>query len=188
MATSPQKRKASVAILDELTISRSGRIRKPNQKYIDDTSEMAAKRRSMPNVEAAKPKKCTKLTQPESDTSPTFAQPEPIEMKKPEKPKSKAASINSRRRTVCVGSIFDDSGNGCIVCDRSDVKKGRFVNCIDCIKRGHFTCLRTEKLFKTADQEANWQCPSCKICEYCNKSKPSVSNIQHLTLSFKKLP
>lgn len=183
MANSPQKRKAADANLDDLTISRSGRVRKPKVFY--DPSEVVIKRRSMP-VEVPKPKKSTKLPEPESIASPTInsnARPEPIEMKKPEKvvtitekPRPKAATIgNSRRKTVCVGSVFDDDGNGCIVCDRCDVKKGRFVNCIDCIKRGHFTCLRTEKLFKTADQELNWQCPSCKICEFCNKSKPGVS-------------
>lgn len=196
MANSPQKRKADTVFDEPTTVSRSGRIRKPKVFY--DPSEVV-KRRSMPIVEALKPKKSTKLPEPELVPSPTHAlitsiRPEPVELKKREiknpyelkspvkkvpvieKPKPKAASIgNSRRKTVCViASVYDDGGNGCIVCDRCDVKKGRFVNCIDCIKRGHFTCLRTEKLFKTADQEGDWQCPSCKICEFCNKSKPSV--------------
>lgn len=185
MANSPQKRKADSAF-DDQTVSRSGRVRKPKVFY--DPSEVV-KRRSVPiSVEASKPMiKSPKLPEPSplnpSPTSNASTQPELGEMKPPlkkspiiEKPKAKAATIgNSRRKTVCVASVYDEDGNGCIVCDRSDVKKGRFVNCIDCIKRGHFTCLRTEKLFRTADQEANWQCPSCKICEFCNQNKPTVS-------------
>lgn len=185
MANSPQKRKAD-SVLDEQTVSRSGRVRKPKVFY--DPSEVV-KRRSVPiTVEASKPMiKSPKLPEPSPLTpSTTFnasITPESVEMKPPlkkspiiEKSKAKAGTIgNSRRKTVCVASVYDDGGNGCIVCDRSDVKKGRFVNCIDCIKRGHFTCLRTEKLFKTADQETNWQCPSCKICEFCSQNKPSVS-------------
>lgn len=173
-------------------VSRSGRVRKPIVFY--DPSEVVAKRRSAPIFEVSKPKKPTKLPEPAlipnppplitSDCLvPEYKKQEMHHIKSPikkfpvlEKSKPKAASIgNSRRKTVCVATVYDDDGNGCIVCDRSDIKKGRFVNCIDCIKRGHFTCLRTEKLFKTADQEGNWQCPSCKICEFCNTSKPTVS-------------
>lgn len=178
---------------DPSTVSRSGRVRKPKVFY--DPSEVVAKRRSAPNAETSKPKKSAKLVEPEFFLSPSpldISEPtESFEIKKPydikvpakkvpaaEKSRPKAASIgNSRRKTVCVASVYDDGGNGCIVCDRSDVKKGRFVNCIDCIKRGHFTCLRTSKLFKTADQEGNWQCPSCKICEFCNQSNPSVNKL-----------
>lgn len=184
MANSPQKRKADVALDEPATVSRSGRVRKPKVFY--DPSEVVAKRRSVPiSVEASKPiqTKSIKFTEPQSSPS-SSVRPEPIEIKSPpkkvspviEKPKAKAASIgNNRRKTVCVASVYDDDGNGCIVCERCDTKKGRFVTCIDCDKRGHFTCLRTEKLFKTADQEGNWQCPSCKICEYCGENKPNVS-------------
>lgn len=195
MANSPQKRKAD-APLDEPTntVSRSGRVRKPKlfEDCVCPSDMVISKRRSMPNVKTAKAKNPAKPAEPPVVSSPISnenAPPESLEMKPPKTspkitipalPKPKAASIgNNRRKTVCVASAFDDSSavnNGCIVCDRSDAKKGRFVNCIDCIKRGHFTCLRTGKLFKTADQETNWQCPSCKICEYCTKSEPLVSS------------
>lgn len=188
MANSPQKRKADSA-LDDQTVSRSGRVRKPKVFY--DPSEMV-KRRSVPiTIEASKPMnkspEQSPLTPNASPPSNVSVRPDSGEMKPPlkkspiiEKAKTKAAAVgNSRRKTVCVSSVFDDGGNGCIVCNRSDVKKGRFVNCIDCIKRGHFTCLRTEKLFRTADSEANWQCPSCKICEFCHQNKPTVSTAEN---------
>lgn len=189
MANSPQKRKAPDMTSDELTISRSGRVRKPKVFY-DPSVE--AKRRSLPNLEVPKSKKAVKSNvveledqQEDNPPAPEPAQePEQIETKKPvkivitlEKPKPptvKAAAINNRRKTVGSVPVFD-AENGCIVCSRSDVKKGRFVNCTDCDKRGHFTCLRNEKLFRTADQEHNWQCSMCKICEYCSKYKPNVS-------------
>lgn len=201
MANSPQKRKASDMTTDELTISRSGRVRKPKVFY-DPSVE--AKRRSLPNMEAPKSKKAVKqpsmefevppgdeLLTPEPSSTPTPAQePQQIETKKPEKvvfiqekpkvPTVKAASINNRRKTIGSVPVFD-AENGCIVCSRSDIKKGRFVHCTDCNKRGHFTCLRNEKLFRTADQEHNWQCSNCKFCEYCQKYKPNVS-IKHALL------
>lgn len=191
MANSPQKFIAEGeferSVEEQRLTSRSGRVRKPKVFY--DPSEVVAKRRSVPtSVEASKPTtQSPKSPEKFNFIAPSIkasVRPEPIEIKSPSKIKKvvptvkkvRAASIgNSRRKTVCVASVYEDDGNGCIVCDRSDIKKGRFVNCIDCIKRGHFTCLRTEKLFKTADQEALWQCPSCKICEYCNENKPTVS-------------
>lgn len=179
MAQSPKRKGAAlVAGTDDgPSLSQRGRVRKPKVFY--DPSEASAKRRSMPNMETPKPKKVAKTT------IELHPEPAPIETKKPEKvvekvsPKSKrdvpaAAAINNRRRTICVPAMCDDDANGCIVCGRSDTKKGRFVNCIDCIKRGHFTCLRNDKLYKTADRENNWQCPSCKICEYCHTIKVNV--------------
>lgn len=164
MSASPQKSKNST----EPAFSRSGRMRKPKVFY-DPSTYAIDKRRSMPNMEITKPKKSTKATEAE-----------PMEQLTVEKEKRTqpviAAAINNRRRTVCASSfVIADDGTGCIVCGRADIKKGRFVSCIDCIKRGHFTCLRNEKLFKTADQENNWQCPACKICEHCRKVKPTVS-------------
>lgn len=192
MASSPQKKKLVDAFSDELTISRSGRVRKPKVFY-DPSVE--AKRRSLPNLEPPKPKKVAKVVtidseidqQPKFDASPIAAsnlQSLHIETENPEnvvikQEKTKrdpiiAAAINIRRKTIGVVPVFDGE-NGCIVCSRSDIKKGRFVNCTDCDKRGHFTCLRNEKLFRTADQEHNWQCSTCKICESCQKNKPNVS-------------
>lgn len=174
MSSSPQKRKITDVLTEEPSLSRSGRVRKPKVFY-DPSVE--AKRRSMPNMETAKLKKPMKAEKIHLDFDIT-------EIKKPEKttvppekvkrdPPVNAAAINARRKTVC--AVVYDTENGCIVCNRSDIKKGRFVDCINCIKRGHFTCLRNHKLYKTADQEHNWQCPACKVCEYCRKSKPSVS-------------
>lgn len=186
MAGTPQKGKISDFCSEEKTISRSGRIRKPKEIY-DPSVE--AKRRSLPNYETSKSKKSTQ-------TKPVAVEPEvkleqnstseSVESKTTEKeviceqektkcdPPTNAATINNRRKTIGAMPIFDDD-HGCIVCHRSDVKKGRFVQCTGCDKRGHFTCLRNEKLYKTADKEHCWECPACKICEYCGKFKPNVS-------------
>lgn len=183
MATSPQKRKISDMIGEEPTITRSGRVRKPKEIY-DPSVE---KRRSLPNFEIPKSKKTTKpaTVEPEIIPEPNLT-PESVTTKKTEKvvvaaqekakrdPPPNAAAINNRRKTIGAVPVFDED-NGCIVCGRSDIKKGRFVNCTGCDKRGHFTCLRNDKLYKTADQEHCWQCPTCKICEYCGKLKPNVS-------------
>lgn len=175
MASSPHKRKISDVLTEEPSLSRSGRVRKPKVFY-DPSVE--AKRRSMPNMETAKSKKSIKVDK-------IYVESDIMEIKKSEKtaapekvkrePCVNAAAINARRKTI--GAVVFDNDNGCIVCNRSDIKKGRFVDCINCIKRGHFTCLRNHKLYKTADQEHNWQCPACKVCEYCRKAKPSVSII-----------
>lgn len=169
MATSPKKKNLDLAH-DEPTLSRSGRVRKPKVFY--DPSDIDTKRRSLPIIETVKTKK-VKLMVPEAERN--------ILQKSLDKLKNdslvKPGVINSRRKTICSSStIFDGKfeENGCIVCGRSDIKKGRFVSCIVCIKRGHFTCLRNDKLFKTTE-EHNWQCPSCKICEFCRKVKPNVS-------------
>ncbi|XP_031627097.1 supporter of activation of yellow protein [Contarinia nasturtii] len=170
----------------EPALSRSGRVRKPKVFY--DPSHSIDKRRSLPNMETTKSKKSTKATESEPMTN--------VEKTK-RTPPVNAATINNRRRTICAASfIIPDDGTGCIVCGRADIKKGRFVSCIDCIKRGHFTCLRNDKLFKTADQENNWQCPACKICEHCRKFKPTEQlykciiclNSYHLHCSSKFAP
>lgn len=206
MANSPQKRKADAAFEEPSnTVSRSGRVRKPKlfEDCVCPSDMIISKRRSLPTAKTAKVKKPLPNGDLVNSSPPLSVSIETAEQKTPEKlatfavpvaakakAKPKPAAIgNNRRRTVCVpsGPVFEDTGNGCIVCDRSDVKKGRFVNCIDCIKRGHFTCLRTEKLFKTADQESNWQCPSCKICEFCNKSKPNVSIASFFHFEFNRV-
>lgn len=151
-----------------LLVGRSGRVRKA--KVVFDPSDVENKRRSLPIMEVAKaikrPAAVVKLAenikvekksnQDEDDAEQTFAS---------------LATINKRRKTISVAAFE----NGCIVCLRADIKKGRFVNCIGCTKRGHFTCLRNDKLFKTTDTEKRWQCPSCKVCKACDKAKPNVS-------------
>lgn len=175
MANSPQKRKhTEMGSEENVSTSRSGRIRKPKVFYDPSTVKFDAKRRSMPIMETAKVKKVVKLAEPVPLPK---ADKVLIQEMKNHKETQNAATINNRRQTICASSysIIGDGGSGCIVCNRSDIKKGRFVNCIDCNNRGHFTCLRNDKLYKTADQEHNWQCPTCKICEHCNKFKPNVS-------------
>lgn len=159
-----------------LSVSRGGRVRKA--KVVFDPSEY--KRRSMPNMEPPKPKRAAK--------PPTAINVEAAEEEKPDEPEANdsqeeesnsmpVATIAKRRKTISVAAF--ESG-GCIVCFRSDIKKGRFVNCIGsgCKKRGHFTCLRNDKLFKTADSEKSWQCPGCKVCKTCLTAKASVSSIR----------
>lgn len=189
MANSPLKRKYSEMASDDIscreTVSRSGRVRKPKVFYDPSTVKNDVKRRSMPvAIETVKAKKSGKILESE-----TVQKSDKVLLQEKEKLKQKqtqaAALINNRRRTICASSyLVPTDGKGCIVCSRSDVKKGRFVNCIDCDNRGHFTCLRNDKLFKTADQEHNWQCPTCKICDYCKKFKPHVRIIFHLKIFF----
>lgn len=186
--TSPLSQKlsddgTSQPTFDERSVSRTGRVRKPKVLY--DPSDVDAKRRSLPNMELKKPKPHTPAPKnPEienessskiqSVTEPTTAE-DPF--KKPcnktlSPSQIKANVINKRRQTIGPTNFQ----NGCIVCTRNDTNKGRFVNCMDCIKRGHFTCLRTAKLFKTADTEKTWQCPACKICIECRDHEPVVIN------------
>lgn len=176
MATSPQKRKfpdVSPEESEKRSTSRSGRVVKPKVFYDPSVN---AKRRSLPNIETAKPKKAAKSIEQQAGESQVKKLEKSPSQEKSKNPPVKAAMINNRRRTICAQNvIIADDGTGCIVCSRSDIKKGRFVNCTDCKKRGHFTCLRNEKLFKTADQEHNWQCPACKVCKHCLKLTPSVS-------------
>lgn len=183
MASSPQKRKLAEMSPEEPITSRSGRIRKPKVFY-DPSLPTIAKRRSLPNMETPKSKKVAKVVEPQPVSK--LKKPENISAQgkgeaKMEPPlvlikAAKQIAKNNRRRTIC-GSTnpFVDDGIGCIVCGRSDIKKGRFVNCTDCDIRGHFTCLRNDKLFKTADQEHNWQCTACKICKHCQKLNANVS-------------
>lgn len=177
MANSPQKRKYNEMTPEEPVVSRSGRIRKPKVFYDPSIVKNDFKRRSMPNVETTRGKKLAKII--ETDQNVEIQKIEKVAAKEnavKRDPTPSASTINSRRRTICAPSFsLNDDGSGCIVCSRTDIKKGRFVNCFGCDKRGHFTCLRNDKLYKTIDQEHNWQCPDCKICEYCRKVKPNVS-------------
>lgn len=156
--------------IDLLSVSRGGRVRKA--KVVFDPSEY--KRRSMPNMEPLKPKRPMKGT-----VSTVEAQEEvndSAESNEEEQTFKSVASIAKRRKTISV-AVFES--DGCMVCFRADIKKGRFVNCIGmgCKKRGHFTCLRNDKLFKTADSETGWQCPTCKVCKACLTAKTTVSII-----------
>lgn len=154
-----------------MEVSRSGRVRKPKSFF--DPSDDPTKRRSLPIVETKKLKKSTdEPTSPKREKT-AAAEPklENVQTKMLSPSEIMANPITKRRQTV--GPVVFE--NACIVCSRSDPKKGRFVNCTNCMKRGHFTCLRTGKLFKTADIEKDWQCSSCKICEVCEKQEPLVS-------------
>lgn len=151
---------------NEPKVSRSGRIQKA--KVVFDPSDADLKRHSMPNVlPATKPTKTTKsvVTIPSQPIA-----SHNTEKKTPDEQNENrfGAPIAKRRKTIA----FE---YGCIVCSRTDIKKGRFVICTECSRRGHFTCLRNNKLFKTADSEQNWQCPKCRICGVCRKAKPNVS-------------
>lgn len=153
-----------------LIVGRSGRVRKA--KVVFDPSDVENKRRSMPIMEV------TKATKRQA-TAVKLIENIKVEKKSnqdedvAEQVFSSLATINKRRKTISVAAFE----NGCVVCLRADIKKGRFVNCIGCTKRGHFTCLRNDKLFKTTDTEKRWQCPSCKVCKACEKAKPNVSRI-----------
>lgn len=154
----------------EAVCSRSGRVRKA--KVVFDPSDHEAKRRSMPIIETEKAKK-PKLEKIEVKKSPVVQpkSPPPVIEKKVAR-LDLPIPINKRRQTINV--VCD---NPCIVCTRSDIKKGRFVNCMDCLKRGHFTCLRLAKFFKSKDDENYWQCPECKICDICRNTKENVRQL-----------
>lgn len=152
------------------SVGRSGRVRKA--KVVFDPSDMDIKRRSMPIMEVPKGKRAPKPSTQSPKEVPVKIEKKSDDEDDEDEEFKMVAPISKRRKTISVAALE----NGCIVCLRADVKKGRFVNCIGCTKRGHFTCLRNDKLFKTADSEKCWQCPSCKICKNCMKSKPNVSN------------
>lgn len=105
-------------------------------------------------------------------STPTPAEPdelvaEIIELEPPAQVVAKP--IDKRRKTT------NEIDNGCIVCGRTDVKKGRFVYCSDCCARGHFTCLRNFKLISSPCEEATWQCSTCQTCGICYESSVLVS-------------
>lgn len=170
----------SQSSFEERSVSRNGRVRKPKVFY--DPSDV--QRRSLPNMEFKKPKPqppAPKTSEIENEKTKSATEPTTAAdpFKKPcmkninlSPSQIKSNVIHKRRQTIGPANFE----NGCIVCTRSDTNKGRFVNCMDCIKRGHFTCLRTAKLFKTADTEKSWQCPTCKICIECRDPEPVVIN------------
>ena len=80
--------------------------------------------------------------------------------------------IQHRRKTISTNFELEV---GCIVCTRTDTKKGRFVFCTDCQNRGHFTCLRNAKLLGSPIDESNWQCSTCQVCTVCFETSVTVS-------------
>lgn len=150
-----------------LSVGRTGRVRKA--KVFFDPSEVKNKRRSMPNMELAKATK--KPTATVKVLAAALAENKSIP-NTTEQLFPSIAAINKRRMTIGVAAFE----NGCIVCTRPDIRKGRFVNCIGCTKRGHYTCLRNNKIYKGTDTEKRWECPSCKICKACQQSQTNVSS------------
>lgn len=150
--------------LPETTVGRSGRVRKAKVVF-DPSDDQTSKRRSTATENELKMKKPpTKLlveTKKEPLKRPALQLTGP-EMANP-------LMVTKRRKTI---ASFE---NGCIVCTRSDIKKGRFVNCTDCNSRGHFTCLRNAKFISNSDEESNWQCAVCQICSTCCESSVRVS-------------
>lgn len=147
----------------ETSVGRSGRVRKAKVVF-DPSDDQTTKRRSAAIENELKMKK-----QP---TKMVETKKEPL--KRPVMPLTEAEMANpsmvtKRRKTIV---SFE---NGCIVCSRSDIKKGRFVNCIDCSSRGHFTCLRNAKFISNSDEENNWQCAVCQTCSTCYESSVCVS-------------
>lgn len=148
----------------ETTIGRSGRVRKA--KIVFDPSDdyyQSSKRRSAAASVSSDSETKTKKQPPKATETKKEA------TKKPETELPNPPAISKRRKTI---ASFE---NGCIVCSRSDIKKGRFVNCIECNSRGHFTCLRNAKLISNSDQENNWQCAVCLTCAICYESSVFVS-------------
>lgn len=137
-----------------LNVSRSGRVRKVKGVFDPSDVEVPAKRKSVPVLETeAKAKKFVKPADIKRDSG---------------KETTTESNIIVRRKTI----NFNE--NGCQVCTRSDPKKGRFVNCIDCPARGHFTCLRNAKLIGMAAEENHWQCTQCLRCAECGASQKTV--------------
>lgn len=149
-------------------VGRSARVRKA--KIVFDPSDIDGftKRKSASAVEMdVKPKKMARMSDIKKEVIVVSQQPS----------REIAKQIDIRRKTVGAEiSTSQTNENGCIICTRSDVKKGRFVLCINCPARGHFTCLRNAKLLSTAPEEKHWQCTKCLRCANCNKPKELVSH------------
>lgn len=141
---------------------RGGRVRKAKIVFDPSDEQNKSKRKSTPLVSpevepmAKQLNRSTEFKRVElwsrKSTEPILAKP-----------------IDKRRKTM------GEFENGCIICSRSDVKKGRFVYCIDCSSRGHFTCLRNGKLITSAEEEPSWQCAACQTCGICYESSVIVS-------------
>lgn len=150
--------------------TRSGRVPKPKPIW-DPTEKFCELRRQRRNLEAQKAQKLKESIAEESKELPKAQAL--FEMKSPHFPVV-ANSIGNKRRQTISTAVCE---NPCIVCDRSDTKKGRFVDCIgmNCFRRGNLSCLRSAKYFKAEDDEDHWRCPQCKICKNCSGTRNDVS-------------
>lgn len=165
---SPVQSQSSGESSGSTLVGRSGRVRKAKVVFDPSDMEVGLKRKSWSVVETeTKPKKVARS----SDVK--------VEVVTPKQTTPEAAKkIDYRRKTVgtSVVAAATDGENGCIVCTRSDVRKGRFVVCINCPTRGHFTCLRNARFLSSAPEEKHWQCTECLRCAQCNETKQSVSH------------
>lgn len=148
-------------------VGRSGRVRKAKVVFDPSDMEIGSKRKSWSVAESeTKPKKVVRLSDVKKEVA-APQQPIPETVKK----------IDYRRKTVGSQMVENSAAdeNGCIVCSRADIKKGRFVVCIHCPTRGHFTCLRNAKFLGSAPEEKHWQCSECRRCGQCNDKNQAVS-------------
>lgn len=148
-------------------VSRSGRVRKAKGVFDPSDTDLPSKRKSASCLEGdSKAKKIAKTVEAKRDAREAPSDVDGV-----------------RRKTINLNE------NGCQVCTRSDPKKGRFVNCVDCSARGHFTCLRNAKLISMAAEENHWQCSHCLRCGACGESSKVVSSLEwkcslrHVTMS-----
>lgn len=163
---SPVQSQSSNESAGSAMVGRSGRVRKAKVVFDPSDMDMGTKRKSWSVTETeVKPKKLPRA----SDV---------VKKEVPSSPPSleTAKKVDHRRKTVGTLVAPGEDENGCIVCTRSDVKKGRFVVCINCPTRGHFTCLRNAKFLSSAPEEKHWQCDKCLRCAQCNDTKKAVSD------------
>lgn len=156
---------------DSVLVGRSGRVRKAKVVFDPSDMEVGMKRKSWAAIYEgeAKPKKAPKTSDIKKEV---VEQPEPsLEASK---------KIVQRRKTVGAPvthpATDEHDVHECIVCGRSDIKKGRFVICIHCPTRGHFTCLRNARYLGSAPEEKHWQCTDCLKCTQCNDPTKTVSD------------
>lgn len=164
----PVQSQTSNDLTGSTLVGRSGRVRKAKIVFDPSDMEVVSKRKSWSVTEnEVKPKKVARSSDAKKEVMPT---PPPANTET-------AKKIDNRRKTTgaCVAIAAATDENGCIVCMRSDIKKGRFVVCINCTTRGHFTCLRNAKFLCSAPEEKHWQCAKCLRCAQCNDTKKEVS-------------
>lgn len=166
----------------EVTVGRSGRVRKAKIVFDPSDEPKALKRKSSTNtITTTLP---PTAIENEPKVKPQLEQSDEV-VKQDNERKSfvppavsdielKPSMVSKRRKTI---ATFENEYNGCIECGRSDIKKGRFVNCMDCDSRGHFTCLRNAKYISNSDEEKKWQCPVCQTCAVCYESSVIVSKL-----------
>lgn len=170
---SPSQSQSSNDLPIAATVGRSGRVRKAKVVFDPSDMDVGTKRKSWSAADIeAKPKKVARTSDVKKE-APATQQPSPEATKKIEQ---RRKTVGATHVTPAAPIVPAHGENGCIVCTRSDVKKGRFVVCINCPTRGHFTCLRNGKYLSSAPEEKHWQCDSCLRCAQCNESKKAVSH------------